>query len=63
MTARYSNRHLHYQANTVKDRHVLSASYPGLSVANDQRLEFQLKDLKTTLILLNHIVNAHNEGR
>lgn len=62
MTARQNNQHLHYQANTVKDRHVLSAIYLGLRVANDQRFEFQLKNLKTVLIILNQRVSAHGEG-
>jgi hypothetical protein len=61
MTARHSNRHLHYQANTIKDRHVLSTIYLGMRVANDQRFKFQLKELNTAVIILNQVVSTHGE--
>jgi hypothetical protein len=61
MTARHSNRHLHYQPNTIKDRHVLSTIYFGIRVANDQRFKFQLKKLKPAVIILNQVVSAHGE--
>jgi hypothetical protein len=63
MTARHSNRHLHYQANTVKDRYVLSTIYLSMRETNDQRFKFQLKGFKTAAIILNQVVSAHGEDR
>lgn len=60
--ARSSQQHLQYQANTVKDRHVLSAIYLGLRVACDRRFEFTLSELKPVMRILHECVLKHGEG-
>ena len=62
MAARNSQQHLQYQANTVKDRQVLSAIYLGLRVATDRRFEFNISDLKAVTTLLRETVRQHGEG-
>lgn len=61
MAARNSQQHLRYQANTVKDRHVLSAIYLGLRVACDKRFEFNLSELRAITLLLHETVRSHGE--
>lgn len=61
MAARHSQQHLQYQANTVKDRHVLSAVYLGLRVAYDRRFEFTLGELTSIVQLLHELVLKHGE--
>ncbi|SFI90796.1 hypothetical protein SAMN05428978_10568 [Nitrosomonas sp. Nm34] len=34
-----------------------------MRVANYQRFKFQLKELKTAVIILNQVVSAHGEDR
>lgn len=41
MIVKMTNQHRHYQANTVKNRNVLSLNYLGLRVANDERFVMQ----------------------
>ena len=62
MAARNSQQHLQYQANTVKDRQVLSAIYLGLRVATDRRFEFNLSELNVVVLLLRETVSRHGEG-
>ena len=62
MAARHSGQHLQYQANTVKDRHVLSAIYLGLRVANDRRFTFLLNELKGVSVILHETVISHGVG-
>jgi hypothetical protein len=62
MAARNSQQHLQYQANTVKDRQVLSAIYLGLRVATDRRFEFNLSELNAVAILLRETVRQHGDG-
>lgn len=61
VAARMSQQHLQYQANTVKDRHVLSAIYLGLRVASDKRFKFTLSELKAVNLLLHKTVRLHGE--
>jgi len=44
--AKSTGQYRHYQANTVKNRTVLSLTYLGLRVANDKRFIMDEKDLK-----------------
>jgi hypothetical protein len=60
--ARNSQQHLQYQANTVKDHHVLSVIYLGLLVANDRRFKFSLEELSTVATILLSTVRKHGEG-
>ncbi len=62
MAARNSQQHLQYQANTVKNRQVLSAIYLGLRVATDRRFEFNISELKAVTLLLRENVRQHGEG-
>jgi len=62
MAARNSQQHLQYQANTIKDRPVLSAIYLGLRVANDRRFEFKVDELKAVALILYETVQQHGEG-
>jgi len=62
MAARNSQQHLQYQANTVKDRHVLSAIYLGLRVACDRRFEFTLSELRPIMRILHECILKHGEG-
>jgi hypothetical protein len=62
MAARQSQQHWHYQANTVKNRHVLSAIYLGLRVANDRRFEFAISELKGVTAVLQETVKIHGDG-
>ena len=60
--ARNSEQHFQYQANTIKNRHVLSAIYLGLRVANDRRFRFCLEELTTVATILIATVRKHGEG-
>jgi len=62
MAARRSQQHWQYQANTVKDRHVLSAIYLGLRVAYDRRFEFALSEIRPVMHALHECVLKHGEG-
>lgn len=62
MAARHSGQHLQYQANTVKDRHVLSVIYLGLRIANDRRFKFSLNEIPGVTATLHETVRSHGEG-
>ena len=62
MAARGSGQHLQYQANTIKNRHVLSVIYLGLRIANDRRFMFSLSELKTVTVILHETVTSHGKG-
>ena len=62
MAARNSGQHLQYQANTIKERHVLSAIYLGLRVANDRRFQFELDELKGIAGILFETICGHGDG-
>lgn len=59
MAARASGQHWQYQANTVKDRHVLSPIYLGLRVAYDPRFEFRLAQIGELGKILHGTVSRH----
>jgi hypothetical protein len=61
MAARAGQQHLQYQANTVKDRHVLSAVYLGLRVAFDRRFELPLGGIRSVMCLLHEAVLEHGK--
>lgn len=62
IAARNSQQHLNYQANTITHRHVLSAIYLGLRVANDERFEFSLYELGAVATILWAMVQKHGDG-
>ena len=62
MVARITEQHWQYQANTVKHRHVLSAVYLGLRVANDRRFSFQLDDILLAAKALHETLREHGDG-
>lgn len=62
MAARNSGQHLQYQANTIKDRNVLSAVYLGLRVASDRRFQFKLDELKDIAGILVETISGHGDG-
>ncbi len=61
MVAKITDQHWQYQANTVKHRHVLSAVYLGLRVANDRRFSFALSDITLAVYVLHETVRQHSE--
>jgi hypothetical protein len=61
MAAYLSGQHRHYQANTERERRVLSAVYLGLCVANDRRFSFSVSELKSVGDELYRIVASHGE--
>jgi hypothetical protein len=62
MAGRITGQDRHYQANTVTDRHVLSAIYLGLRVANDRRFRFTIDELGAVAQILWETVQSHGEG-
>lgn len=62
MAGRITGQDRHYQANTVTDRHVLSAIYLGLRVANDRRFRFTIDELGAVAQFLWATVQSHGEG-
>jgi hypothetical protein len=62
IAARNSQQHFQYQANTVKNRQILSAIYLRLRVATDRRIEFNLSELKAVTTLLHETVRQHGKG-
>lgn len=62
VVARVTEQHWEYQANTVKHRQVLSASYLGLRVASDRRFTFQVDDILLAVEVLHKTVCQHEEG-
>ena len=57
--AKQSGQHWQYQANTVKDRNVLSVIYLGLRVANDKRFIFYESDLAKAGEILLKMISEH----
>ena len=49
LIAKNTNQHYQYQANTVKNKNVLSVNYIGLRVAKDKRFIMQDIDIVTAL--------------
>jgi len=62
MAARSSGQHMQYQANTIKNRHVLSAVYLGLRVAEDRRFRFELEELKAVATIMVETIRGHGHG-
>jgi hypothetical protein len=54
-----TGQHRHYQANTVKDRVVLSTLFIGLKVIDDPRLTLRLADLLAAIHSLHEILQRH----
>jgi hypothetical protein len=61
MVAYLSGQYRHYQANTERERRVLSSVYLGLCVANDRRFSFSISELKPVGDELYRIVASHGE--
>jgi len=55
LVAKTTNQHRQYQANTVKNKNVLSVNYLGLRVANDQRFKMDETDITNALRMLKKI--------
>jgi len=55
MIVRMTNQHWQYQANTVKNKNVLSVNYLGLRVANDQRFNMNEMDILRAFEMLEKI--------
>jgi len=53
-----TNQHRQYQANTVRNRNVLSVNYLGLRVAKDQRFIMQEMDVINALKMLHRIASG-----
>jgi len=62
MTARHTQQHYQYQANSIKKRHVLSVIYLGLRIAGDQRFRFELDVLPCLAGVLHETIRKHGEG-
>lgn len=59
--AKTSDQHRHYQANSVKNRNVLSVIYLGLRIANDKRFNMNNRDIvSASNILWKSVVNYDN---
>jgi Transposase DDE domain len=54
-----TGQHRHYQANTVKDRVVLSTIFIGLRVIDDPRVILRLANLIAALNSLDEIIQSH----
>ncbi len=54
-----TGQHPHYQANTVKDRVVLSTIFIGLRVIDDPRVTLRLANLIAALNSLDEIIQSH----
>ena len=54
-----TRQHRHYQANTVRDRIVLSTIFIGLKVIDDPRLTLQLADLLAAINCLDELIRNH----
>jgi hypothetical protein len=54
-----TGQHRHYQANTVRDRVVLSTIFVGLKVIDDPRLTLRLADLLAATKSLDEIIRSH----
>jgi hypothetical protein len=54
-----TGQHRHYQANTVRDRVVLSTIFIGLKVIDDPRLTLRLANLLAALRWLDQLIRNH----
>ena len=54
-----TGQHRHYQANTVRDRVVLSTIFIGLKVIDDPRLTLRLADLLAAINCLDELIQNH----
>ena len=54
-----TGQHRHYQANTVRDRIVLSTIFIGLKVIDDPRLTLRLADLLAAINCLDELIRNH----
>ena len=61
MSARLTNQHLQYQANSIKNRNVLSVVYLGLRIAGDHRFRFELDELPCLAEVLHETIRKHGE--
>lgn len=61
MAACLSGQQRYYQANTERQRRVLSVVYLGMRVANDRRFEFSLSQMKLIGVRLHETVASHGE--
>jgi Transposase DDE domain len=55
----HTGQHRHYQANTVRNRVVLSTIFLGLKVIDDPRVTLQWADLLAATNTLNEIIRSH----
>lgn len=55
----HTGQHRHYQANTVRDRVVLSTIFLGLKVIDDPRVELRLADVIAAINSLHEILRRH----
>jgi len=54
-----TGQHRQYQANTVKDRVVLSTIFIGLKVIDDTRITLRLTDILAAMTSLDEILRSH----
>ncbi len=54
-----TGQHRHYQANTVRNRVVLSTIFVGLKVIDDPRLTLRLADLIAAIRCLDQLIRSH----
>ena len=54
-----TGQHRHYQANTVRQRVVLSTIFLGLSVIDDPRTPLQLADIWAARNALHELIHTH----
>jgi hypothetical protein len=54
-----TGQHRHYQANTVRDRVVLSTIFVGLQVIDDPRVTLRVADLFAATKSLDEIIRSH----
>lgn len=62
ISARLTNQHLQYQANSIKNRNMLSVIYLGLRIAGDPRFRFELDKLPCLAEVLHETIRKHGEG-
>ena len=55
----HTGQHRHYQANTVRDRGVLSTIFLGLRVIDDPRVTLRLVDVIAATNSLHEILQRH----
>jgi len=55
MAATVSNQHRQYQANTTRDKNVLSLPFIGLRVVVDRKIRLRLRDMRQAIGRLNYL--------